>query len=302
MDNETTLSCTVNIEWLNPQGVVHRKLSEKTAFLRLIRNEARQIFVEVTAPKAAPVKLQLKGICVHKKFMNEGKASIKFQEIRCTMFLSNAPPNHLLMFLRTMFVKMTGEKSVGGANTSLRTQLLSNKPKQFEEISPVTSVEVDRARAKASRGTDTTPSPLSKKRKLSPRDGEKAPASKKLYSASPIPDEPLDIEQKEVMEACLTGRNVFFTGSAGTGKSYLLRRVIGALPPDVTMATASTGGCTGFLTTVKLDRLIFVFGRCRCVSHWGNHSAPVRRDRGRRSHPGTQHRVGVASGGCHDLA
>lgn len=242
MENENSLSCSVNVEWLNAQGIIQRKLAHKNAFLRLIRSNAREIYIEVTAGKSTPVKLLLKAISVHKKFMNEGKASIKFQEAKCTMYLSNAPPNQLLTFLRTLFVKMTGEKSESNANTSLRTQVLANKPKQFEEISPVTSVEVDKARAKVSKATDTTPSPLSKKRKMSPReDGVKAPASKKLYCSSPVPDEPLDIEQKEVMEACLSGCNVFFTGSAGTGKSFLLKKIIGALPPDVTTATASTG-------------------------------------------------------------
>ncbi len=34
---------------------------------------------------------------------------------------------------------------------------------------------------------------------------------------------------------------MFFTGGAGVGKSLVLRKVIGALPPDATVVTASTG-------------------------------------------------------------
>lgn len=51
----------------------------------------------------------------------------------------------------------------------------------------------------------------------------------------------MNLEQKEILETCLAGKSVFFTGSAGTGKSFLLRKIIGALPPDGTVATASTG-------------------------------------------------------------
>lgn len=48
-------------------------------------------------------------------------------------------------------------------------------------------------------------------------------------------------EQQIVFKSCLSGKNVFFTGSAGTGKSFLLRKIISSLPPDGTVATASTG-------------------------------------------------------------
>lgn len=41
--------------------------------------------------------------------------------------------------------------------------------------------------------------------------------------------------------ACLSGRSVFFTGAAGSGKSYLLRRIISSFPPDNLVVTASTG-------------------------------------------------------------
>jgi len=57
----------------------------------------------------------------------------------------------------------------------------------------------------------------------------------------------LSDEQKNVLELVLTGTNVFYTGSAGTGKSVLLREIIKSLHkklvkmPDAVAVTASTG-------------------------------------------------------------
>lgn len=81
----------------------------------------------------------------------------------------------------------------------------------------------------------------------------------------------LSEEQAEVLRVILKGQSIFFTGSAGssgqswgggvenggeigwrrggpdfvlcpgTGKSYLLKRILGSLPPTGTVATASTG-------------------------------------------------------------
>ena len=39
----------------------------------------------------------------------------------------------------------------------------------------------------------------------------------------------LNVEQRRVFQAVLSGQNIFFTGSAGTGKSFLLKRIIGKL-------------------------------------------------------------------------
>ena len=76
-------------------------------------------------------------------------------------------------------------------------------------------------------GPDSTPS--RKRRSLSAR----RPLTSRHFE--------LTAEQRYVLEAVKGGRNVFFTGGAGTGKSFLVRKCIGALPPDATFVTASTG-------------------------------------------------------------
>ena len=51
----------------------------------------------------------------------------------------------------------------------------------------------------------------------------------------------LSSQQVSVIEAVRRGENVFFTGGGGTGKSFLLRKLISLLPQATTAVTASTG-------------------------------------------------------------
>ncbi|XP_043272569.1 ATP-dependent DNA helicase PIF1 isoform X4 [Venturia canescens] len=237
----STLTCSVVLEWLDGNGSISRKATYRTAILRLLRNDLRQIVLEVCVEKAkVATKLRLKGISVFNRYMNEGKATIKFPDDKCTIFLSNAPTVQLVSFLKMIFVKMTGQtKDMQGENV-LHNKLLSDKRGGLsitENISPATNAELAIAREKAlkkSRATTTSPSPNSvRKRKLN------ITPAKRLYSNAFTGT--MSEEQKRILDTVLKGHNIFFTGSAGTGKSFLLKRIIAGLPPDVTVTTASTG-------------------------------------------------------------
>lgn len=257
MENEegTVITCAISIEWLNAQGISMRKVSHKVATARLIRNDCREMFLEVSTEKApTATRLLLKEFTVHKKFMNEGKASFKFNREKCILYASNAPPGLLANFLRTLFVKMTTNSSGLGqqAQKNVRAQMLSELPSKFEDISPVTTVEMARAKklACASRATPTTPSPPAKKRRADQMRSGLCDSGKENVAKKPHIEQPataadpmikLNDEQNQVLKACLNGKNIFFTGSAGTGKSFLLRKIISVLPPEGTVATASTG-------------------------------------------------------------
>ncbi|XP_015605451.1 ATP-dependent DNA helicase PIF1 [Cephus cinctus] len=244
METDGSLICSATIEWLNTLGVLIKKRTYKTAVLRLTRNNFRDMFVEVRADKGKEVtRLQLKGVRVLNRYMSEGKSSIIFNEVKCTMLLSNAPPANLINFMKIIFIKMTGQTEQSLKNP-LREKLLSNKSLGgVQEISPATIAEIDKAKEKASsvsRVTTTTPSPSnSRKRKLINQNTPSIPKAKKLYANPTIRN--LTAEQNKVLEMALSQKNIFFTGSAGTGKSFLLKRIIAALPPDTTIATASTG-------------------------------------------------------------
>lgn len=295
--SDASLYCAVNIDWLNGQGLSIKKIVYKLANLKLIRNEIRQICVEISTEKNKPIKLEMNGIQVHKKFMSEGKASIKFNDKNCTLFLSNAPPSLLINFLKILFIKMSSDavsnsKATGVSNigdnkqkistaimeNTIRKHLLNGAPSKFDEISPITNIELNRAKkiaglksgAEDSGSSIRTPTSSLKRpgnsvqntrnilndNKIIGNNSNKNLVKSLSYNEEkvminkessnnerivPIETIPLNDEQQQVLNACLNGKNVFFTGSAGTGKSFLLRKIISAIPPDGTVATASTG-------------------------------------------------------------
>ncbi|XP_043591406.1 ATP-dependent DNA helicase PIF1 isoform X3 [Bombus pyrosoma] len=220
MDQDSySVTCSVTIEKTNSQGSILRKTNHRTVTLRLIRNNLREIFIEVRAEKGNLLtKLSLRSISVFNKFMTEGKASIKFKEENCTLFLSNAPTSQLINFLKTLYIKVSSQSDQAVKNP-LKERLLSNKLGHHEEISPVTSTEINKAKEKAiavSRATITTPSPsAAKKRKRSDESALKSSTAKKLYENPTVGQ--ITEEQSKVLNAVLSGKNVFFTGSAGIG-------------------------------------------------------------------------------------
>lgn len=105
-----SLNCSCSIEWSNVQGVVLKRYKSMAAKLLLTRNDFRDIFIDVTDDKGATQRFALKDIAVHKRFANDGKATINFKSERVMMMLSNAPVAQLSEFLKTLFVKVTGRK------------------------------------------------------------------------------------------------------------------------------------------------------------------------------------------------
>ena len=78
------------------------------------------------------------------------------------------------------------------------------------------------------------PGPRTSKRKIDDEPGLSPTKRRKL-------EEQLSEEQNSVFNKILQGSSIFFTGSAGTGKSYLLKKILKALPTAGTYITASTG-------------------------------------------------------------
>lgn len=206
--NEPVLSCVASVEWLNKNEQTVRKISYKNAMLRILRNDLKELFVEVQGEKVTTTKLKLKNINVHKKFMSEGKASIKFIDENVSIYVSNAPPGTLMAFLRIIFIKLTSDKANNQELTKeevqkkIRAHILSENPNKFDEISPITNAELSRAKKMAiSKSTVTTPSPPQNKKRRLEHNSEQPGAAKKLYAPSPLSARPKDIAQLEVLNA-----------------------------------------------------------------------------------------------------
>ncbi|XP_035223707.1 ATP-dependent DNA helicase PIF1-like [Stegodyphus dumicola] len=238
-EQDLSLLCSVKINYLDNKGCATRNIANAKSVLQLGRNEFRDIILKIDCGKTN-YAYGIKDMTLHTKFVKEGKATITLKSPYIQIFISNCPPGKLNAFLKTLLAKVESLKDTKRIGTKER--LLSTKPRSFEEISPLTAVDVTALHNRLNNGKQNKypQTPTSLKRK---RDGEEntTPSRKIMSVPRPMLPRLLTAEQRSVMSAVMSGRNIFFTGSAGTGKSFLLKRILGALPPESTFATASTG-------------------------------------------------------------
>ncbi|XP_078455718.1 ATP-dependent DNA helicase PIF1 [Lampetra planeri] len=288
---DAQICCSLVIEQLDKSGQSVRRKAVRDATLMLGRSEVRELQLQVLCPGRSAERFWLRDAVVHSRFVREGKGGLRLPHHSTQLLLSNCPPDRLKAFLRTIAGKTMAESGVSSVGTD-RKRLLSEAPRSFVTVSPLSARDLQAAREKArlaqaggggssgggSGGVGGAPlgarQPLAarpdgnvgrgvagtaSKRARSPHGHVESTPKKPLRDCSiagasdNLPDllrvarvgrggsVSLSQEQRAVLEAVLARKNIFFTGSAGTGKSFLLRRIMGTLPPLSTIATASTG-------------------------------------------------------------
>ncbi|XP_047718411.1 ATP-dependent DNA helicase PIF1 isoform X6 [Prionailurus viverrinus] len=244
---DAELRCRVAVEELSPSGQPRKRQALRTAELSLGRNERRELLLRLQAPGPAgrPRCFPLRAARLFTRFAAAGRSTLRLpvdgapRAGAVQLLLSDCPPDRLRRFLRTLRLKLAAAPGPGPA--SARAQLLGPRPRDFVTISPVQPEELRRA---APTGVPHA-TPVKRLRELRARsepskEAPKWPLPVKRLSLPPSKPQ-LSEEQAAVLRVVLKGQSIFFTGSAGTGKSYLLKRILGLLPPTGTVATASTG-------------------------------------------------------------
>ena len=255
------LMCTVCVERIGLSGEVENQRIYKQSCLSLGRNELQDVVIKLSHNNGTLGPYTVKEHSIHKRFLKDGKAGIRLLSQKLHFLISNCPPGHLSTFLKSLAVKIAARGEKQGA----KQRMFGDASLQFEEISPLTDRDFEMARMnhsdskmsgdrkplhpitpKSSRSVNSG----SLKRKLDDCEEDsgascsrgaamQAPPQKKYSLAKSGPA--LTSEQQHVMDLVIKGHSVFFTGSAGTGKSFLLKRLVSMLPPESTFATASTG-------------------------------------------------------------
>ncbi|KAJ7332861.1 hypothetical protein JRQ81_015041 [Phrynocephalus forsythii] len=251
------IRCTVAIEHLGAAGAPKRRLL-RDAWVTLGRDEFRALALQVVdaGRPGCPQNFPLRPgeVRVFTRFVKEGKSSLRLGPAgphHVQVLFSNCPPDRLRRFVQTLRIKCEAAQE-GTKPVSARRRLLSSLPRSFDTVSPVQARDLQQARARPAladvaatpvKGEETRRGGAPRKRpRIESADGEQVTERQQAKKSWPMCSRAsLSQEQLMVLSAVLSGKNVFFTGSAGTGKSYLLKRIVASLPPDSTCATASTG-------------------------------------------------------------
>ncbi|KAK6737350.1 hypothetical protein RB195_019821 [Necator americanus] len=259
-----SLQCNIRVEStsnVRRQGAV----TSKAAILTIGRNLSRQIVLQVelgsvSGGRPAVASYSLDSCVIHQRNVAQGRASIEIPERKLVVQVSNCAPRKLNVFLKTLQAKLdimssrstqTTLKKCHTPVTISRKRHLHDLPSLHTVLSPLSVDEIRQVRRL--RGVADSPvcgSPKAAKLRLQNTSSTTPKISRKSLSKDPAKENLngrsgsilLSDEQRAVVRSVLQSReNVFFTGSAGTGKSVVLRRIIEMLPAATTFVTAATG-------------------------------------------------------------
>uniref|UniRef100_A0AAQ6A3Y0 ATP-dependent DNA helicase n=1 Tax=Amphiprion ocellaris TaxID=80972 RepID=A0AAQ6A3Y0_AMPOC len=243
----------VTVEQLNSSGQATRRQVIRKASVILGRNEFQEILLRVHDGKI-PQNYHLKEFKLFTKFVRDGSAPSNCSLKNIQLLLSNCPPDQLRLFLKTLSIKHQAWQS--SKPLTGREKLRAGLPRSFEAISPLQQKDIQKVNELRSK---VPPKGLTDRTNKTTVAGTGQQVKR---SPSFLPSRKLNKEQAAVLSAVLSGKNVFFTGSAGTGKSFLLKRIIGSLPPKSTFATASTGVAACHIGGTTITQLCWSVIQC----------------------------------------
>lgn len=106
-DAGVLLRCPLVVETLRPtDDSVLKRDAFKRASLTLARNEFRELLLSVAeeakdnVTRRLLVPIRQENLTVHRRFAQEGKATVKIVNARKVLMISNAPPGDLVRFLK----------------------------------------------------------------------------------------------------------------------------------------------------------------------------------------------------------
>ncbi|OQR75204.1 ATP-dependent DNA helicase PIF1-like [Tropilaelaps mercedesae] len=236
------ISGTCTIEKLHANGSAASRQSYREAIATILRNSHRDVMVRIEAQKMVKplvFRASADNVIIHRRFVSEGKMTLAFKQEQVRVMFANCAASSLTTFVKLLTIKST-VVTPDRPKAGLRERLLQQN-QGLDEISPLF---VTRDGGLIRKGTvSPLKTPTSKRLKTVTVTGTENNASlvppvRRMLASMPIS---LSKEQREVLASVKTGTSVFFTGSAGTGKTFLLKRIVTILPPNSTFVTATTG-------------------------------------------------------------
>lgn len=263
------LRCDLIIQNLNSSTNINQEKLHKQSTIGLYRpklddESSNQIILTVDT-KTVNLKFKLKRIELYTKFINEGKATLKLIDENVYLLISNSPSLTLTNFISFLQIKLakSSKSEPSEKNPKFVNKLLSNVQCNIGKsclanISPLTERDISdvmRIQKNSNKIANESPVRAGEPNRIS-RLGRAPSASSLALKEATSQNRPklarslssssnllvqLTDEQKNVLKIIKDKKNVFFTGSGGTGKSFLISIIKKMLPNDSCFITASTG-------------------------------------------------------------